>query len=71
MKHIDCRQYWVRTLRDKNICLPVHVDTKDNLADLFTKPLDRATFWTLLAQIMLIPDKAATTQSTEEAKMSK
>ena len=47
------------------------MDTKDNLADLFTKPLDRATFWTLLAQIMLIPDKAAQTQPAEEAKMSK
>ena len=71
MKHIDCRQYWVRVLRDKEICLPVHVDTKDNLADLFTKPLDRATFWTLLAQIMLITMKTAQTQTAEEAKMSK
>ena len=71
MKHIDCRQYWVRVLRDKGICLPVHVDTKDNLADLFTKPLDRATFWTLLAQIMLVTVKAAQTQTAEEAKMSK
>ena len=26
-------------LRDKNICTPVHVDTKKNLADLFTKIL--------------------------------
>ena len=37
LKHIDCRQEWVRMLRDKNICTPVHVDTKKNLADLFTK----------------------------------
>jgi hypothetical protein len=41
LKHIDCRQELVRMLRDKNICTPVHVhvDTKKNLADLFTKIL--------------------------------
>jgi len=66
MKHIDCRQHWVRTLRDKSICLPVHVDTKENLADFFTKPLDKSTFWYLMAKIMLI-----TTQAAEEANTSK
>ena len=66
MKHIDCRQHWVRTLRDKDICHPVHVDTKENLADFFTKPLDKSTFWYLMAKIMLI-----TTQAAEEANTSK
>jgi len=37
LKHIDVRQEWVRTLRDKNIMLPVHVPTEDNLADILTK----------------------------------
>ena len=45
------RQHWVRTLRDKSICHPVHVDTKGNLADFFTKPLDKSTFWYLMAKI--------------------
>ena len=52
MKHIDCRQSWIKTLRDSEICIPVHVDTKYNLADLFTKILDRATFETLRDRIM-------------------
>ena len=44
LKHIDCRQEWARTLRDKDICLPQHVDTELNLADLFTKILSVGVF---------------------------
>ena len=39
LKHIDARQEWVKVLRDKSILVPVHVPTKLNLADLFTKIL--------------------------------
>ena len=35
LKHIDTRQHWVKVLRDKNILIPQHIDTKDNLADFF------------------------------------
>ena len=42
VKYINHRQHWVRTLRDKNIYLPVHVDTKENLADFFTTPQDKS-----------------------------
>jgi hypothetical protein len=31
-------------LRDKEICIPVRVDTKDNLADIFTKILPEFDF---------------------------
>ena len=34
LKHIDCRQEWVRLIRDKEVLLPTHVDSADNLADL-------------------------------------
>ena len=44
MKHINCCQYWVRCLRDRNICIPAHADIKQNLSDLFTKILYTATF---------------------------
>ena len=44
LKHIDCRQEWVQTLRDRGLMTPVHIDTKLNDADIFTKILDRATF---------------------------
>jgi hypothetical protein len=52
LKHIDCRQQWVRTLRDKSIVIPEHVPTADNLADLFTKILPAKTFIKLRDQIM-------------------
>ena len=52
LKHIDCRQEWVRMLRDRNICVPVHVDSKDNLADMFTKILPADDFERLRSMIM-------------------
>ena len=36
LKHIDIRQKWVQRLRDKSVIIPKKVDTKKNLADLFT-----------------------------------
>ena len=52
LKHIDVRQEWVKTLRDKNILCPVHVDTSDNLADLFTKILPKGDFQRLRDSMM-------------------
>jgi histone deacetylase 1/2 len=57
LKHIDCRQQWVRTLRDKLIVIPQHVPTIDNLADLFTKILPTPTFIRLRNRMMKqLPD---------------
>jgi len=52
LKHIDVRQKWVQTLRDKSILRPVHVDTKDNVADLFTKILGKQDFIRLRDMVM-------------------
>lgn len=52
LKHIDCRQEWVKVLRDRNICTPIHVDTKDNLADMFTKILSEKDFVRLRSKLM-------------------
>ena len=38
LRHIDARQHWVKTLRDSNVVVAKHVDTKLNVADIFTKP---------------------------------
>ena len=53
LKHIDCRQEWVRKLRDRNIMTPAHVDSKDNDADLFTKILPREPFEMVRNRIMV------------------
>ena len=52
MKHIDCRQEWVKILRDRDICTPIHVDTKDNLADIFTKILPPADFIRIRSRLL-------------------
>ena len=44
LRHIDQRQHWVKTLRDKNIIRAKHVGTKKNIADIFTKPLEGEAF---------------------------
>ena len=58
LKHIDARQEWVRILRDKEICIPTPVDTKDNLADIFTKILPEAVFTSLRDRLMYDPNRS-------------
>ena len=53
LKHIDARQEWVKVLRSKDILKPVHVPTKHNAADLFTKILPRPDFERLRAMLMV------------------
>ena len=57
LKHIDCRQEWVKTLRDRGTCIPLHVDSSDNLADIFTKILQPDVFERLRDRIMFNPKK--------------
>ena len=55
LRHIDCRQEWVHTLRNKDVMRPKHVDTKENLADMFTKILDAKDFISLRNMMMYDP----------------
>ena len=55
LKHIDAHQEWVKVLRDKSILVPVHVPTKLNLADMFTKILTVPEFIRLRNMIMVQP----------------
>ena len=56
LKHIDCRQECVKILRDRDICIPAHVDTRDNLADIFTKILPVQVFERFRNRLMFYPD---------------
>ena len=58
LKHIDNRQQRVKILRDREICTPVHVDTKDNLADILTKILPVGIFERLRDRLMFNPTDA-------------
>ena len=52
LKHIDCRQEWVKMLRNKDIVKPVHINTKINLADFLTKILEAGEYERLREMVM-------------------
>jgi hypothetical protein len=52
LRHVDARQEWVQALRDSKLVKAVHVDTTENLSDLFTKALDLGTFIRFRKQLM-------------------
>ena len=52
LKHINCHQEWVKALRNENVCNTVHIPTKDNLADIFTKILPSGDFIRLRDQLL-------------------
>jgi hypothetical protein len=52
MRHIDLRLAWVRVLRESGLITCVHVDTKNQLADIFTKLLDQKTFIAIRDKLM-------------------
>ena len=70
LKHIDCRQEWVKVLRNKDILKPVHVDSKDNVADLFTKILSRGVFERLRDLIMVPLDRTCDPRDTSQDRDS-
>ena len=50
-KHIDIHHHFTRELVENKYIVLEHVDTNDQLADLFTKPLDVTLFKTLSRSI--------------------
>jgi hypothetical protein len=44
IKHIEVRYHFLRDSVEKGKIALIHVPTHDQLADIFTKPLDQATF---------------------------
>ncbi len=52
LKHIDCRQEWVKMLRNKSLVKPLHVPSEDNLADIVTKILSKPTFTSLRDRLL-------------------
>jgi hypothetical protein len=44
MRHIDCRYYFLRELREEGIIEVKWIRSEENTADIFTKNLDTATF---------------------------
>ena len=53
-KHIDTRYHFVREQVEAGTIVLKKIDTKENLADVFTKPLDRHQFNAIVSNIMTI-----------------
>lgn len=49
MKHIDVKYHFIRELVEEGIIEPLRVPTKENIADILTKPLEKGTFEYLVA----------------------
>ena len=56
LKHIDCAQQWVLTLRDSKLLKPTYVHTDSQLADLGTKILSAPRFQLLRDQLLFQVD---------------
>lgn len=56
LKHIDCRQEWVRILRDHRLFRLIHCPTDNNVADLGTKILATGIFIRLREMIMFLKE---------------
>ena len=52
-KHIDIHYHWIRELVEHGQITIIHVDTKDNLADICTKPLARPTHEYLISKLLM------------------
>jgi len=52
LKHIDQRQRWVAEIRNSNIMVPQHINTKCNLADMFTKGLSGSLFQNMRGKLL-------------------
>ena len=58
-KHIERRHLKIRELVLDAILRVQYVASKDNIADIFTKPLDKKTFITLRTKLLNLPRKEA------------
>ena len=54
-KHIDVRHHYLRDHVDKGNIKLTHVRTKVQIADIFTKPLERIPFINLCLMLGLLP----------------
>jgi hypothetical protein len=53
-KHIEVRYHFLRDIIEEGKITLIHVPTHDQLADIFTKPLDQATFTCLRGELVCV-----------------
>ena len=58
-KHIDRRHFFVRELVESGELVVPFVNSADNIADLFTKPLPASKFYPLRNKVMNVPEQSS------------
>jgi hypothetical protein len=53
-KHIDIRHHFLRDHQQKGDIEVYHISTENQLADIFTKPLDEKTFCRLCSELNVL-----------------
>ena len=64
-KHIDRRHFFVREKVEEGVITVPYVNTDDNIADFFTKPLDAKKFRAFRDRIMNIPAHAGSSMYSD------
>jgi hypothetical protein len=56
-KHIDIRHHFLRDHQQRGDIEIAYINTKDQLADIFTKPLDEKTFCKLRNELNIVDSR--------------
>jgi hypothetical protein len=56
-KHIDIRHHFLRDHMPKGDIEVYHISTRNQLADIFTKPLDEKKFCTLRSELNVLDSR--------------
>jgi hypothetical protein len=57
IKHIDIRHHFLRDHQQKGDIEVYHINTENQLADIFTKPLDEKTFCRLHSELNVLDSR--------------
>ena len=68
LRHIDCRQAWVKALRDECIVKLIKIGTHGNLADLNSKLLNVVRFEYLMNRAMVRKELPTKSKAAASAK---
>jgi len=63
-KHIEIRHHFLRDHVQKGDCVLEFVETKNQLADIFTKPLPKESFFTIRRELGIIEQSDTTLSDT-------
>jgi hypothetical protein len=56
-KHIDIRHHFLRDYQQKGDIDIYHISTENQLADIFTNPLDEKRFWRLCSELNVLDSR--------------